>query len=87
MDGRQKADNGLVAVADQYGQGRRRIDLQQFRLAQPGLDLLHVQRHAIFGAHQADEPRGRIKGMMDQARHLDAHLFFRPPLGAFSEQR
>ncbi len=52
------------------GSGRRRIDLEQLRIAHPGLDVLEIDRHAVFGEHQPDEPRGGIEPVLQKPWHI-----------------
>src|SRR5690606_17103921 len=48
---------------------RRRVEFEETLVTQPGLHVMKVERHPVFGAHQSREPRGGIESVLQKPWH------------------
>jgi hypothetical protein len=78
MEDREDAHHRRLAGLDEDRAGRGGVYFEQLRLAHPGLGVLELHRHAVFGEHQAGEAGGGVEPVLQQAWHWSFRSLARP---------
>jgi hypothetical protein len=70
VEDREAANDRRLAGIDEDRPRCGRVHFEQRGLAQPGFDVLEVDRHPVLGEHQPGEPGSGVEPVLQKAWHV-----------------